>query len=397
MPANNIINNPAVTAQSINTTTEAQSYAKNTINTNPRISGAQKTAEQLKIDPKLVDKAIQQLGADLVKELGPAYVTYLRAMSEALTALCSRDGEKEIKALAAQCEPPTAHREVFFLNRDNSSKDNYYKTSLPPDLFDKVDLAVQKGLLNEEQGEALKVFFDLPSESPEVQRLQQLLKQDFDAQHHQGEREGSRQGQGGHSGSSQEEENLEYDFGDLEGAGGLQKKNLRQNLSRNLGHVAPPPSSSQRPPAQPTLGGAMTPSSPFNDNLTARDRATIDQALADNPFYPSFVQLLQSENKARNIQEQAMLQMNQIKEAKNKIAGMIAGIDPSTPAGAKQLYLLQQKMGDLESKGGYTMNQLMEFTNAAATAKKELFAMFKEILDSDKQAKENSIRNFRAS
>jgi hypothetical protein len=118
------------------------------------------------------------------------------------------------------------------------------------------------------------------------------------------------------------------------------------------GGFAPPPPPPPPPPPGPGMGGGGTPYDEYMNKLpgmmqTENDYLNNNFSQGD-PFYGWFQNLFGSENWYRDFSAKSLTELQAIKGAKDQIMSQLAGIDASTPDGAKKLYMLQQKLSDVQ-------------------------------------------------
>lgn len=396
----------------------------NISNMNPQIRGAGETAGQLKIDQKLLEKVLakQGLGSpeQLAKLLGPEVLQYFRTMSECLNQMCSRMQETEVKTLPAQNNTPKLEE---FAQRD-TSKGDLYKQRLPENFLtvEKLTLAAKTGLLTQSQAEALKNLFGLSQEARQMRR--EDVPMPTQTPHSEQEREQGGQQQQQQQGQQQEEE----DWADFsaqgsgssgntpqgayysndpsqtwggESGGGFSGGSMRSSMRMGIGSQGgggapqgfggppppPPPSGGYRGNAQGQGPGPQMPS-----NAVGMEQSYLNSNFSPNgPYYGMFESLFGSENWYRNLAGNALGNIQKIREAKQQIMAELAGLDPSKPADAKKLYILQQKLGDMQQ----SERQWLDNISTAQKANNERKEYIKSILDIFFQTNSAIIRNLR--
>ncbi len=376
-------------------------------NINPQVRGAGETAGQLKVDQKLIDKVLSKQGLgspeQLAKLLGPEVLNYFRAMSESLSNLCSRMQESDIKSLQAQRTEPKLEE---FMLRD-TSKETVYQKRLPENFLspEKLNLAVKTGLLKPEQAEALKHLFGLSADAQQMHKEEYFMHAEA-PQSEQGRGQGQQQQQNsGQQGQSSEDDWADFSSQEMSGsapagnvsAQGLGGASLRSNMRMNLGGpagsqggFAPPP-----PPPPPGSGGFQNP--PMGSQAQIPDWTQGEESYLNanfspgDPYYGSFESLFGSENWYRSMAGTAMSNIQQIRGAKQAILAELAGLDPSKPADAKKLYILQQKLGDMQQ----SERQWLDNISMAQKANNERKEYIKSILDVFFQTNSAIIRNMK--
>ncbi len=389
----------------------------NMSNINPQIRGAGEVAGQLKIDQKLLDKVLAKQGLSspeqLAKLLGPEVLQFFRTMSENLTQMCTRMHEREVKSLIADSTPPKFEE----FNIRDTSKGDLYKDRLPENFItvEKLNLAAKTGLLSSQQSEALKNLFGLSQEAKAMRREDVPMS----TQTPQSEQE---RGQGGqHRDQHQEEQSNEDSWADFstpdsttrssvqaysaqapdsDGAqggsfsGGSLRSSMRMGMgggmTRNLNAPPPPP-----PPAPGSYGREASGNSGsvrMPNNSMSTEQSYLDSSFSpDGPFYNTFQTLFGSENWYRELAGNALGSIQKIRDEKQKIMAELAGLDPSKPADAKQLYILQQRLGEMQQ----TERQYLDNISAAQKANNERKEYMKSILDIFFQTNSAIIRNLR--
>lgn len=403
------------------------------IGINPHIQTAQKTAEKLNVDPKKVDKVMQKMGADVLKELGPSYMAYLRTMAETLFGqygMCTREFEPDIKSLRYQVDSPHPHVNGAFLSRD-TSKAPPYEGKLPENFLNSqtLNLLVQKGW-DKNFVNAIKVLFGI-DQKPQ----QEMYYMNTSTEGQQRERGDG--GQGGQQGQSQEEDEwgnvqfgeeggppqsggqvyaYSYAPGTAPGApsgGGSLKMGmgggpggtptgggtLREGMGGGPGGGAPGGFGPPPPPPPPGMGMGVpggqgqTPYQEYMDQLPGQMQ-TENQYLnanfnAGDPYYGWFQSVFGSENWYRNFAAKGLTELQAIRGAKQQIMAQLAGINPSSPEGAKKLYILQQKLSEIQGNE----RQIYDHISTAQKANNERKEMIKAIFDMIFQTNSAIIRN----
>ncbi|GEM_PF-2425391 len=383
-------------------------------NINPQIRGASETASQLKIDQKLVDKILARQGLGSLDQLtlkfGPEILSYFRMCCEQLFNLGDRMQEPLFKALSANCSSPPYEK---FIERD-TSKGAMYQERLPDNFLtvEKLDLAAKTGLLTRNQADALKFILG------EV-KTAKMQEQAFHAEgapqgqsREQGEQQQGGQPQDQYQGEEHEEwanfsppgsspsshsasynYNVSGNTAETPGnfAGGSLRQGMRMsqtgNQGGNTGFVPPPPA-----PPQGSHGHGNTEQSFQMPSTVQGEQSYLDASFSpDGPFYGMFQSLFGSENWYRNLAGNALGNIQKIREAKQRILAELAGLDPTKPGDAKKLYILQQKLGDIQA----TERQYLDMISSAQKANNERKEYIKSILDIFFQTNSAIIRNFR--
>lgn len=391
----------------------------NISNINPQIRGAAETAAQLKIDKKVLENVEKLIGAkglgspeQLAKLLGPEVLSYFRAMSESLSNLCSRMQEAEVKSLPAQHHEPKFDE---FSQRD-TSKGPLYQERLPENFLtvEKLNLAAKTGLLTQQQAEALKNLFGLSQEARVMRREEVPMPQASPQSEQERERGGQQQRHQQEQQHSEEEAWADFSTqnsssGNVSGAepyysqelpqgggtgsfgGGSLRSGMRMGIGGGTqgGMAAPPP---PPPPGGNRSSQGSGPSSGQAPNLTGMEQSYLDSNFTpDGPYYGMFESLFGSENWYRNLAGNALTNIQKIREAKQRILAALAGLDPSKPGDAKQLYILQQKLGDMQQ----SERQWLDNISSAQKANNERKEYIKSILDIFFQTNSAIIRNLR--
>jgi len=387
-------------------------------NINPQVRGAGETAGQLKIDQKLLDKVLakQGLGSpeQLAKLFGPEILSYFRAMSESLNVLCNRMQESDVKSLPAQRMDPKLNE---FMARD-TSKGTIYQDRLPEGFLnpDKLSLMVKTGLLKPAEAKAIDLIFNHSPHKEDVHTQftppstdKERGQGDQQQKHQQQEQESeedswadfSTQGVGGSDGNAggSLRSSMSASGGENAGgnfAGGSLRSSMRMGMGapgggNSGGFGGPPPP----PPQGGSSGNMQNQSSGLQgqiQNSTGQEQSYLNSNFSPgDPYYSSFETLFGSENWYRNVAGSAMSSIQQIRDAKQQILAQLAGLDPTKPADAKQLYILQQKLGDLQG----TERQYMDNISMAQKANNERKEYMKAILDIFFQTNSAIIKNLR--
>lgn len=383
---------------------------------NPQIRGASETAGQLKIDQKLLEKVLAKQGLSspeqLAKMLGPEVLQFFRTMSEGLNQLCGRMHETEVKTLHAQYNSPKVEE---FVARD-TSKGNLYQERLPENFItvEKLSLAAKTGLLTTQQSEALKNLFGLSQEARAMRRDDVPMPTNTP----QSEQE---RGQGGQHRDQHEQdqsgEDAWADFSTPESTtrssvqaytsqspnsgndqgGDFSGGSLRSSMRRGMGggmtqNVNAPPPPPPPPPPGNYGGSTGSGSVQMPNQAMGTEQAYLDSNFsADGPFYNMFETLFGSENWYRSLAGNALGSIQKIRDAKQKIMAELAGLDPTKPADAKQLYILQQQLGEMQQ----SERQYLDNISAAQKANNERKEYIKSILDIFFQTNSAIIRNLR--
>lgn len=395
----------------------ARPVDSNLSNINPPIRGAGETAAQLKIDKKVLENVDKLIGtkagspeqlAKLLGTMGQEVLAYFRAVSESLGNLCSRLQESEIKSLHAQTVEPKLPE---FAERD-TSKGQLYTDRLPEDFLsvEKLNLAAKTGLLTHQQAEALKQLFGLSQEAKQMRKEEMYYQTAMSpSQQERGQGE-QRQQQQQDSHQSEDEnwadfsvqgsgENASYS-GSSQGipeGGSFGGGSLRSSMRMGMGGGAGAAGAPFGPPPPPPRGGSTQNqsggrSSGQPQNWTAMEESYLNSNFSPgDPYYGCFESLFGSENWYRNLAGNALSNIQKIRDAKQKIMAELAGLDPSKPGDAKKLYILQQKLGEMQM----SERQWLDGISSAQKANNERKEYIKAILDIFFQTNSAIIRNLR--
>jgi hypothetical protein len=373
----------------------------------PTIS-AEQIANKTGVDSKALDKAMASMGPGILEQLGPQVLQYLRGVSEALNNLCDRMQEPAYKALTAQSDSPGPYQAKWFAARDTSSA-LPYEGRLPFNEISPENLqkAVRSGLLTREQGTALMYMFGFAN-PPETQVNTTGKNMQGGGQWGQG---GDRGMQQDHQGSGQnpddEWNNMELDgvsgSGSGGGSGGFGTVGKHMTGSGSApgagGPPPPPPGGGFGPPPAPP-GSSMTGGSggtTSNNDFQSKIAGAMQQENnylnanfnPSDPYYGWFQGLFGSENWYRNFSASALTDLQNIRNSKQAIMAELNGIDASTPQGAKKMYILQQKLGDIQQDE----RQIYDHVSEAQKANNERKEMVKAVLDTLFQTSSAIIRN----
>lgn len=267
------------------------------------------------VDKDKLDRVAAQMAS--VNEMGPAIASYFRLVGEKLNLTCTRDFEKDIKALPAQPDDPNQHKLEWFDKRD-TSKGVVGQDYLPDHLISDPEKLYRSGLLTKKQAQSLHFLANTHSDPNFIgQRREALIAQDPNAG--QGERGFQ---QGGGEGQNQEDESNEQHSG-----GG------------NRQAISGPPA-----PQQNTGAGNQS------VNQTPINLMQVDEDLMNSMFppgdpYADFLRgLFPQENQCRVIFLDVMKRVDYRRNLKQKILAELNKLDPSKPQDAAKLWKLQNEM-----------------------------------------------------
>ncbi len=355
---------------------------------NARIEPARDALKQ--VDTQAIDKALQKLG-DL-KDMGPLVNAYLRSANDflnTLSALGDRSYEKEIRAMSAQIDSPQKHYDTHFMARDTSDKATY-DHRLPEDFISnsKLSLATEKGLITKDQADAIRFFFFRGVESTEAQ-----------AQYYYNASAQEQEKGGKNSGQQQEQDSEQEDWA-IEGwdESGHSPKSVQRAMTSPQGQsqanatndgftAAPPP-----PPPPPKQNSSSDYYGAQGYGKMQQEVNYVDQHFSqDDPVYGWFQALFQSENWYRDLSANVMTDLQKVREGNQQILAELAGIDTSSPDGAKKMYILQQRLGE----GKENERQFLEHAKLAKEGNDERKEFIKSIMDQMFQTTSAVIRNMR--
>ncbi len=317
------------------------------------------------VDTKAVDKALQKMGMDL-KELGPAITAYLRSASEYMTTLSDRMVEKDVKALPAQLEHPSEFYETHFEARDTSRLTLDDGKRLPKDFLNNIEVAAKTGLITKDQAKALHLLFYSESATKVVQQPSQNpipYKSET---------------------SNPPESGEEWD---LEGWEDENVISSKKGMSTGGGYDAP--SAPPAPPGPPPGAGYGT---GYGYGDIHKEADYLHQNFAqDNPAYGWLEAALGYESKYKNVTGNALADLQAMKQLKQQLMAELEGIDATTPEGAKKLYILQQRLGDVQGDE----KELLDNIRTMQTKRNEFLEMIKSIMDINAQAVRTISNNIR--
>ncbi|MBL7685650.1 MAG: hypothetical protein JNK65_06425 [Deltaproteobacteria bacterium] len=346
------------------------------------------------VDPKVVDQAMKKMGADLLAQLGPHYLAYLRTVSENLSVLTSRDWESQVKSLPAQAESPEGYKDQHFMKFD-TSKLPMYEYRLPDQFLnpETLDLAAKRGLLTQHQADAIKVFFGT---HPEMQEKPQTQTQTMSFQSGKGERDSTHDEQ--QQGQSEQEawEEWNQQIGgvsgnaggraSITGPGGAPATGTASGGQVSNGGLPPPP-----PPPRPSSGGGDALQNKMQSQMNVENNYLNANFQQGDPYYGWFQTLFGSENWYRNFAGNAMGQIQKIKSTKQQILAELARINPNSPEGQMKMRMLQEKLSTAQGDE----RQLYDHIATAQKANNERKELIKNILDIFFQTNSAIIRNMK--
>jgi len=380
--------------------------AESHIPSHGRIEGAKQAAERLGVDPTLIDKALQKYGAaglaEMMKELGDACNSYFRHCGSTLQNLCERYDETKIKTLSGTCQDiHQIDKKTWFDERGVKGTALEVGGPLPQEMFSNprvLKQMVEKGWFTAEQAQAIQYFFM----NPEDGRNRQAQFQSSPSQER-----GYQEGRGGQQGDQQNSDEPEFylveetssedgqvtrneyrtaNYAITDGSpdastssgqgssGGSVSSGIRGMNTRNLNN--PSGSRPTPPPAGRPASSGQTPSNPSGplgvDMAEEFVRRNFDP---NDPRIDGLKMLFRSQSWYRNISGNLLGKLYDLRQAKKDIMAQLAGIDASTPEGAKRLYVLQQQIGDLQTDE----RQIYDMVSQAQKANAERVELLKSL------------------
>ncbi len=345
---------------------------------NAKILAAKETLKQ--IDPQLVEKAMQNMVEDL-KGMGPLIQSYFKTANEFLYAggfLGVRTPETEGRAMRAQIEPPTKYFESHFNARDTSQK---VDRRLMGTLLTHLDSAVEKKWFTSEQGEALKFIFGL-SLSPDKMETQNQFSssQPGGAGTFQ-----ERNMQQDHSQNSEEEEYQMF-FEEMEGRDASRTPRSGASARMMGGATA---RQVPTPPAPPSASSGSRAGSAYTSLVQNEENYLEANFSHDDPYYLAFKSFLPWEGGTRNAMLGLIEQEDAFRRSKQDILAQLAGLKTDTAEGAKQLIILQQKLGDVNN----SEREVFEKIQRLQQAQNERKELMKNLFEIDSQARNAVLHN----
>jgi hypothetical protein len=380
---------------------------------NTGIQTAKQVADKLNVDPAAVDKVVQQLGVDLIKN--PAVLNYFRTIASSLNVLTDRSWEIDIKALAAQLPSPQLFKNVHFDSRD-TSKGALFQDRLPDNFITPGTLnqAAKTGLLTPKQADAIKLLFGF-TQPPPVTYTKSYQQQ--------GQGGFGQLGQQGTQGASPEENDWAAQLGGddpfstgqgdeaASGTGGTLQQGitgpgstggtLRQGMGGGPGAPPPPgatsPGASSLPPPPPgtsgaPLGGESDGYQSLVQNPTQGEQDSLDSSFSpDDPVHGLLQDTLNSEGKARSAEASLLNDIQSTHFSKQQILADLGNLDMNNPKDAAKIAILQSKLGDINSSEQQLLSD-MSLLQQKVNERKEYT---KSILDIMFQTSSAIIRNLR--
>ncbi len=392
----------------------------------PRVEGAKQTAERLGIDSALIDKALQKYGsaglAEMMKQLGDACGAYFRNCGGNLRSLCERYDETQIKTLPGTCQDiHEIDKKTWFDERGTRPMALEVGGTLPQEMFSNPRVLrqmVEKGWFSGDQAKAIQYFFMAPDDA----RSKQTQFQPSPSQER-----GDREGRGGQQGQGQGDNQDEPQFFLVEetssadgstttneyrtanyaitdersesspssgSAVGSVRSGMRGINTRNLN--TPPAGSRPTPPPGATRPGTPTTPSPLGSHSNPVG-TELEQQLLEHNFDPNdprvngLRMLFQSQSWYRNISGNLLGKLYELRQAKQEIMAQLAGIDASTPEGAKKLYALQQQVSDVQTDE----RQIYDMISQAQKANAERVELLKSLGEIISQTTKTIISNMK--
>ncbi len=277
------------------------------------------------VDKDKLDRVAAQMAS--VNEMGPAIASYFRLVGEKLNLTCTRDFEKDIKALPAQPDDPGQHKMEWFDKRDTSNGipgQDY----LPDYILSDPEKAYRSGLLTKKQANALHFLVNTHADPNSTgQRQENLLIHDPNAG--QGQRGYQ---QGGGQGQSQGDDSNEQNSG----GGNRQAITGATNRQAVSGAPAAAPNNNS---------GNRTSANQSPPNLIQVDEELLNSMFPHGNPYADFLRdLFPQENQSRVIFLDVMKRVQGRRELKQKIIAELNKLDPSKPQDAAKLWKLQNEM-----------------------------------------------------
>ncbi len=389
-----------------------------------RVEGAKQAAERLGVDSTLIDKALQKYGAagltEMMKELGAACESYFRHCAGNLRNLCERYEETQVKTLPATCQDiHQIDKKTWFDERGVKGVALEVGGPLPQEMFSNprvLKQMVEKGWFTAEQAQAIQYFFMNPDDGRNRQaQLQSSPSQERGYQEGRGDQQGNQENPdepefylveetSSEDGQITRNEYRTGNYAITDGrsdsstpssgqssSGGSVSSGIRGMNTRNLNG---PPSGSRPtpPPAGRTAAPGQTPSNPSGplgvDMAEEFVRRNFDP---NDPRIDGLKMLFQSQTWYRNISGNLLGKLYDLRQAKKDIMAQLAGIDASTPEGAKRLYVLQQQIGELQTDE----RQIYDMISQAQKANAERVELLKKLGEIASEAKKAVIANMK--
>jgi len=335
-------------------------------NMNPRVSTAQETAKKLNIDQNLIEKAAQKLGVDILTD--PACKNYFKTMGQNLQVLCTRHWEIEYKSDLGRVDEPRKFTQAF-LSRDTSQK-AMYQDRLPNIDEKLISRWEQIGFLKPEQLDAMRSFFLNPPPSS------QGVGAEVDPEYSQFFENFGQQEENVSPHQTRHANPIPQQVATHQ-SGTSQTHSISRSLSRNTSHVPAPPS---HPGSSPTGGGnglGIT-----SANTTQSDYDFLNRYFSPNdPGYGLLGSMIGDVSRASDLMGSYLNKMREGDQMKQNIMAELAGIDPTTPEGAKQMFQAQYALNEQSTSS----RTLMENIQTIMRSQAERVEMTNKILDIQNQ------------
>lgn len=295
-------------------------------NINPHRITADEREKVAGVDKDKLDRVAAQMAS--VNEMGPAIASYFRLVGEKLNLTCTRDFEKDIKALPAQPDDPGQYKMEWFDKRD-TSRGVIGQDYLPDHLISDPEKLYRSGLLTKKQAQSLHFLANTHSDPNFVgQRRENLLVQDPNAgQGQRGYQEGGGQGQNQQDGSDDQESN------------GGNRQAITGAGNRQAMSGPPAPAKTNNTDASNQSGNQNPP------NYVQGDEDLMNSMFPPGDPYADFMRgLFPQENQSRTIFLDVMKRVQHRRDLKQKILAELNKLDPSKPQDAAKLWKLQNEM-----------------------------------------------------
>lgn len=282
-----------------------------------------------------LDAILQERGVDNVLADMPVVAQYFRQVGAALTWLINKyDPENPFYSVAGQVPGVENYREYF--TQADSSQGQALEDYLPPQYFQDPQLLLSDAGLSATQVEAFKKLFGLQ---------------------------------------------------------GAQRASTASS-SYPAGASATPLSKNMSMPGMPTLPSSASGSLPATaESIIANEPSYLNQFIGeDNMFYGPFMDLFETDAKARAAMANIAAQLRNNSQMKSEIHRMMAGLDPTNPEDAKKLQILQAQLGDVDMDQQEAMMMMKQIQEA----KNQAVQLFKGLMDQINKTFSGMIQNMRS-
>jgi hypothetical protein len=315
--------------------------AKTTVSPGQAYIQARQELASQGLDHHNIDKLISKSGLESILADVPALTTYFRMAASSLRAIT--DWDFTSKAVAGAVSGPESFREYYQNDVNNPVAMRDY---IPAKYFNNPQLFVDDGILSPEQAQALTAL--LGNGPPPA----------ADGEGTSGSGGGKNYGTAGGGGKA-------YSTGTK--AYGTGTKAYGDN---------PPPTFSGGGGFSSTGGGNFE-FGEFTTNVNMDRERNYINTLQGDPNYGLLQMVLGSEGDFRSVGASIVGQLQQVRAAKEGILTAMSNLDPTDPAQARKLTMLQNEMQNM----GTSERELMDRMGIAQRTKDEMVSMIKSMMD----------------